>query len=114
MTQIFLPNPGADYADYVDGFKLSEAEFDTIKNLATDSRCFLVKQGDRSAVCSLNLYGFGDELEILTGTPESVQLCEQVRHELGSDEPDAWVPVFLDRLREQKLASKQLLLRAMA
>lgn len=78
QTQIFLPNPGADHADYVDGFKLTDTEFETIRNLAPDSRCFLVKQGDRSTVCNLNLYGFADELEILTGTPESVELCEQV------------------------------------
>lgn len=114
QTQIFLPNPGADYADYVDGFKLTEAEFDTIKNLAPDSRCFLVKQGDRSTVCSLNLYGFADELEILTGTPESVELCELVRTELRSDDPDVWVPVFLRRLKEQKQASKTALQRATA
>ena len=44
VTQIFLPNPGADHADYVEGFKLTETEFETIRNLAPDSRCFLVKQ----------------------------------------------------------------------
>ncbi len=114
VTQIFLPNPGADYADYVDGFKLTEAEFDTIKNLASDSRCFLVKQGDRSTVCTLNLYGFTDELEILTGTPESVELCEQVRRELRTDDPDEWVPVFLERLKAQKVTSREALQRAMA
>jgi type IV secretion system protein VirB4 len=113
VTQIFLPNPGADYDDYVTGFKLTEAEFETIKNLAPDSRCFLVKQGERSTVCSLNLYGFADELEILTGTPESVELCERVRNELRTDDPAAWVPVFLDRLKHQKFASKQALQRAM-
>jgi type IV secretion system protein VirB4 len=114
VTQIFLPNPGADYADYVDGFKLTEAEFDTIKNLAPDSRCFLVKQGERSTVCTLNLYGFADELEILTGTPESVELCERVRNELQTDDPDVWAPVFIERLKTQKQASKQALQRAMA
>lgn len=114
QTQIYLPNPGADYADYVDGFKLTETEFDTIRNLAPDSRCFLVKQGDRSTVCNLNLYGFADELEILTGTPESVELCEQVRQELRTDDPDVWVPVFLERLKLQKQVSKQALQRAMA
>ena len=114
VTQIFLPNPAADYADYVDGFKLTEAEFDTIRNLAPDSRCFLVKQGERSTVCALNLYGFADELEILTGTPESVELCEHVRNELRTDDPDVWVSVFLERLKLQKHASKQALQRALA
>lgn len=112
VTQIFLPNPGGDYADYVDGFKLTEAEFDTIKNLATDSRCFLVKQGDRSTVCSLNLYGFAEELEILTGTPESVELCELVRAELRTDDPDLWIPVFQERLKHQKAATRAALAHA--
>jgi type IV secretion system protein VirB4 len=114
VTQIFLPNPAAAMDDYVDGFKLSETEFDTIKNLAADSRMFLVKQGDRSTVCSLNLYGFADELELLTGTPESVELCEAVRRELGSDDPDLWIPPFLARLKEQKKAAKRALQSAMA
>ncbi|RRS01167.1 VirB4 family type IV secretion/conjugal transfer ATPase [Aquabacterium soli] len=114
VTQIYLPNPGADYADYVENFKLTETEFDTIKNLAPDSRCFLVKQGERSTVCSLDLYGFTDELEILTGTPESVELCEAVRKELKTDDPEVWAPVFLERLKHQKHTSKQALMRAMA
>ena len=112
VTQIFLPNPAGDYADYVEGFKLSDAEFDTIKNLATDSRCFLVKQGDRSTVCSLNLYGFAEELEILTGTPESVDLCEAVRNELETDDPNQWIPVFQERLKRQKAATRTALARA--
>lgn len=114
QTQIFLPNPGASAADYVAGFDLSETEFDTIKNLAPDSRCFLVKQGERSTVCSLNLYGFADELEILTGTPESVDLCEQVRQDLNNEDPDVWVPVFLERLKEQKQVSKAALKSALS
>lgn len=114
VTQIYLPNPGADRADYVENFKLTETEFETIRNLATDSRSFLVKQGERSTVCTLDLYGFSDELEILTGTPESVDLCEQVRRELKTDDPEVWAPIFLERLKVQKQASKQALLRAMA
>ena len=109
VTQIFLPNPGADYADYVDGFKLTDAEFESIKNLATDSRSFLVKQGDRSTVCTLNLYGFADELEILTGTPESVDICEQVRRDLRTDDPDVWMPVFWERLKAQKAQNSKAL-----
>ena len=96
----------------MEGFKLSDAEFDTIKNLATDSRCFLVKQGDRSTVCSLNLYGFAEELEILTGTPESVDLCEAVRNELKTDDPNQWIPVFQERLKRQKAATRTALARA--
>lgn len=109
VTQIFLPNPGADYDDYVTGFKLTESEFATIKNLAIDSRSFLVKQGDRSTVCTLNLYGFSDELEILTGTMESVAVCEDVRNELKTNDPNLWMPPFLERLKAQKATTAKVL-----
>jgi type IV secretion system protein VirB4 len=108
VTQIYLPNPGADFTDYVEKFKLTEAEFDIIKNLAMDSRQFLVKQGDRSTLCQLNLYGMLDELEILTANPDTVALCEQVRQELRSDDPDVWLPEFYRRnriRRKQSVAS---------
>lgn len=109
VTQIFLPNPGADAQDYVDGFKLSQTEFDTIKNLSPESRSFLVKQGDRSTVCTLDLYGFADELEVLTGTPESVQILDDVRRQLRTDDPDVWLQPFLDQLKAKKQQRSQTL-----
>jgi type IV secretion system protein VirB4 len=102
VTQIFLPNPGGDHADYVEGFKLTDAEFETIKNLAPDSRSFLVKQGERSTVCTLNLYGFPDELEFLTATPESLQVCDEIRKELKTDDPEIWAQPFIERLKQKK------------
>lgn len=102
VTQIYLPNPGGDASDYVDGFKLTPTEFESIKALAPESRMFLVKQGDRSTVCSLNLYGLADELEVLTGTPESVGVLDEVRRELQTDHPDVWMAPFLDRLKDRK------------
>lgn len=105
VTQIYLPNPAADAADYVEGFKLTPTEFETVKGFALESRTFLVKQGDRSTVCQLDLGGFDDELAILSGTLESVQVLDEVRAELGSDDPDVWMPLFLSRLRSKKKAS---------
>ncbi len=58
--------------------------------------------------------GFGDELEILTGTPESVDLCEAIRKQLGTDDPSIWMLPFWEQLKEQKKVSKQALQRAMA
>jgi type IV secretion system protein VirB4 len=106
VTQIFLPNPGAIRKDYVEGFELTEAEFEIIKNLTVESRHFLVKQGKRSTLCVLDLYNMGDELEVLTANIESVALCEAVRAELNSDDPDVWLPEFQRRnqLRKQRSA----------
>jgi len=100
--QIFLPNPAADYKDYVDGFKVTPTEFETIRNLALDSRLFLVKRGQRSAVCRLDLSGMHDELDVISGTLDNVLLLDQIRHELHSDDPEVWLPVLLDRIRQRR------------
>ena len=66
-TKIFLPNPEADYDDYVNGFKLTQREFEIVKELGEKSRRFLIKQGQNSVVAELNLRGFDDELAVLSG-----------------------------------------------
>jgi type IV secretion system protein VirB4 len=96
VTQIFLPNPRADRADYVDGFKLTEAEFEVVRGLAETSRTFLVKQGSSSAICRFDLTGLTDILSIISGTTESVASLDSIRQAVG-DDPNAWMPVFLGR-----------------
>ncbi len=103
-TMIFLANPKASAADYIEGFKLTEAEFDLVRNLGEFSRRFLVKQGDNSAVAELDLSGCDDELLVLSGTPDNADLVEGIIAEVG-DDPDVWLPAFLDRVREQRSAS---------
>ncbi len=92
-TKIFLPNPSADYGDYVNGFKLSEKEYLLIKNLGEKSRCCLVKQGNNSVVVKLDLKGFDDELAVLSGNTATALLAERVIEQYG-DNPDSWLPEF--------------------
>jgi type IV secretion system protein VirB4 len=99
-TYVFLPNPGADYKEYVEGFKLSETEFELIAGLGEDSRRFLIKQGDSSIVAELNLTGFDDELLVLSGTPDNAQMVENIITEIGDENPDVWLPIFLQELRK--------------
>lgn len=100
-TYIFLPNPGADREDYTEGFKLSDTEFELIRDLGESSRRFLIKQGDNSALAELNLTGFDDELLVLSGTPENADICETVIAEVG-DDPAVWLPVFIDRVKSER------------
>ena len=97
-TYLFLPNPSADDKDYIQGFKLTDAEFELIKNLGEDSRRFLIKQGDNSAIAQLNLHGFDDELLVLSGTPDNAELVEEIIAEVGED-PAVWLPIFYNRMR---------------
>lgn len=100
-TKILLPNPDAEF----DGYKkigLVEKEFKKLKSLSKESRTMLIKQSGSSAFAKMDLYGFDDFLPVISGTTEGIVLCEQVREELGTDEPDVWIPEFIKRIKEQK------------
>jgi type IV secretion system protein VirB4 len=93
-TKVLFPNLEAQRAEYVDGFGLSEREFELIgRELTPGSRRFLVRQGVQGVVCELNLRGFEYELDVISGRAETVALVEKLIDELG-DEPAAWLPVF--------------------
>ena len=93
-TKIFMPNPYGSRKDYVEGFGLTEEEFRLIREeLSPESRNFLIKQGHNSVVVELNLDGLDDELAVLSGRAETVEVLDRVRAEHG-DDPDIWGPIF--------------------
>lgn len=97
VSQVYLPAPKASREDYIDGFKLTEREFDIIKREMPEKslRGFLFKQGMDSCVCELNLRGFDDELAVLSGTAASVEVANAAIAKAGPD-PEEWLPVFHD------------------
>jgi len=101
-TKIFLPNPAADYEDYVNGFKLTVREYEIIKDLGEKSRQFLIRQGQNSVVAELSLRGFDDELAVLSGNTATASLSERIVAELGND-PAVWLPEF-QRMRKGVLS----------
>ncbi len=94
-TQIFFPNSRAKAADYIDGFGLTEHEFDLVRTLPDTSRAFLIKRGDHSVVARLDLSGMGGELAVLAGTERTVRRLEALREKLG-DAPADWLPPFME------------------
>lgn len=100
-TQIFLPNPKARPADYIDGFGLTPHEFDLVRALPDTSRCFLVKQADHSAVARLDLTGLDDVLMVLAGNERRVRKLDQVRAQVG-DDPAAWLPLYVSPPSERR------------
>ena len=92
--QVFFPNPKARAADYIDGFGLTEHEFDLVRTLPDTSRCFLVKHADASVVARLDLSGFDGELRVLAGTERSVRRLDALRARLG-DDPADWLEAFM-------------------
>ena len=97
-TFIFMPNPKARREDYIDGFNLTESEFDIIKTqLQPNSHQFLVKQGHESAVNTLDLEGLDEELAVISGTTNKVKLMHQLVEQVGSN-PNDWLPLYYEAL----------------
>jgi len=95
-TQIFMTNPKARAADYVDGFGLTPHEYEIVRTLPDDAHCFLIKHGTDSVVARLNLSGERDILTILSGRERTVRLLDEIRAESG-DDPQDWIPRLLER-----------------
>lgn len=93
-TKIFFPNPDADFAEYTEGFNLSEREFQLIKQeLEPGSHAFLIKQNHTSVVARLDLAGFDGELDVISGRTANVERMNRLIAQHGPD-PSAWLPAF--------------------
>ncbi|KCV59130.1 type IV secretion system protein PtlC [Bordetella bronchiseptica 99-R-0433] len=97
-TEIYLPNPRADRAEYLDGFKCTETEYQLIRSMAEDSHLFLVKQGQQAVVAQLDLSGMDDELAILSGNARNLRHFEQALALARDRGPNDWIALF-HRLR---------------
>jgi len=124
-TMILLPNPSASREDYIDGLKLSEAEYRVVTALDERSRCFLVKQGHGSSVCQLNLRGMDDALAVISASTDNIDILHQVLAEQAQalgvtvDElrPEQWLDVFQARRKgsgRAPAATTRVLPRALA
>ncbi|WP_419816725.1 VirB4 family type IV secretion/conjugal transfer ATPase [Glacieibacterium sp.] len=100
-TQIFMPNPKAQEADYRQGFGLSEHELDLVRSLPDTSHCFLVKHGNDSVIARLDLTGLDRILTVLSGREATVRILDGLRAELG-DDPKDWLEPLLTAVAETR------------
>jgi type IV secretion system protein VirB4 len=90
-TQIFMANASAQASDYIDGFGLTETEYEIVRSLPETARAFLVKHGSDSVVVRLNLGSEPHLLTVLSGRESTVRLLDKLRAEVG-DDPAQWLP----------------------
>src|SRR3546814_731780 len=94
--------PNASREDYVEGLKLTDAEYQVVKSLDERSRCFLVKQGHASSVCQLNLRGMDDALAVISASTDNIEVMHGVLDakatelctNAGDLEPAQWLETF--------------------
>lgn len=99
-TQIFLSNPKATKQDYIDGFKLTEEEYERLANLDPASRCFLVKKSSLyggvkpfSAIVKLDLKSLGANTKILSASKDNLEIFEKSFEQ--QERPEMWIDDFL-------------------
>lgn len=103
-TMILLPNPNASRDDYINGLKLTDAEYQVVVSLDERSRCFLVKQGHASSVCQLNLRGMDDALAVISASTDNIEIMHDVLRDraaaegVSTDElrPEQWLKDFYE------------------
>lgn len=101
-TLILLPNPNASREDYIEGLKLTDAEYQVVKSLDERSRCFLVKQGHAATVCQLNLRGLDDSLAVISASTDNIEIMHSILEEeayrsgMATDQlrPEQWLERF--------------------
>lgn len=99
--KFFFPNSSADRTVFVDGYGLSDREYELVKTLPDDKHYFLLThgrgQGKQSVVLRLNLGWFKELIAIISARENTLLLLDQIIKEVGTD-PMQWLPIFKNRL----------------
>ena len=101
VTKLFLPNSAAKATDYVDALGLTPAEYEFIRDTPPEQRKFLIRRGNESIKASFDLGGLSHFIPVLSSNDKAVRLMETLIHQLGTDNPETWVPVFMEEALKQ-------------
>lgn len=105
-TKIFLPNPDAEFEGSYQRCGITQKEYSELIQLSLESRTFLVKQSRQSALAKLDLYGFSDEMAVLSGSSGNIELLHHIMDEYGAD----WYAHFMKAIHMNNQAKRASLL----
>ncbi|PRP68507.1 hypothetical protein BUE93_22160 [Chromobacterium amazonense] len=94
---IGLPNPKASQAEYVDGLKFTQKEFEIISGLSKDSRQFMIKSNSQktSTLAMLDLSGLGKLTKVLSTDADNLEIFHGIYKE--GMPLDQWLPKYLEQ-----------------
>jgi type IV secretion system protein VirB4 len=105
-TKVFLPNPDAKYEGSYQLTGMTPKEHQELVKLSLESRTFLVKQSRQSAFAKMDLYGFQDEMAVLSGSSNNTEILRQLLSEQKFASADEWYPIFKERIRAARQAKR--------
>jgi len=96
VTKIYLPNDKYSREDIVDRLQNTEAEYQFLLD-NVKSRKFIIKRGNESVKAVFDLSDLREFIPVLSSNDKGVALMEQIIEELGTSEPEHWVPIYMQR-----------------
>lgn len=92
-NQMHFPNPRASEADYVEGLKRTQGEFEALRSLEKGSGRFLICKGREGAVVELPLRGMDKHLAVLSASEASLRVLDALPDSVKND-PTALAEAF--------------------
>ncbi|AHJ75584.1 VirB4 family type IV secretion/conjugal transfer ATPase [Kosakonia sacchari] len=102
-TQIFLANPKASYADYVEKMKVPESVYELVRKLDPGERYMLIlktplRAGETRpfvAMAKMDLSGLGNITKLLSGNEDNLKIFDTIYHD--GMQPAEWKDTFLQQ-----------------
>jgi type IV secretion system protein VirB4 len=96
-TKIYLPNGEAKRTDLVDVLGLTPGEYEFVRDTPPENRTFLIRRGNESIKAKFDLSDMPEFIPVLSSNDKGVALMDEIIRELETDDPEQWVPVFMER-----------------
>jgi len=96
-TKIYLPNGEAKRADLVDVLGLTPAEYEFVRDTPPENRTFLIRRGNESIKAVFDLTDMPEFIPVLSSNDKGVALMDEIIRELDTNDPEQWVPMFMER-----------------
>ncbi len=96
-TKIYLPNGEANRTDLVDVLGLTPGEYEFVRDTPPENRTFLIRRGNESIKAKFDLSDMPAFIPVLSSNDKGVALMDEIIRELETDDPEQWVPVFMER-----------------
>jgi type IV secretion system protein VirB4 len=98
VTSFYFANDKASGGDYIGNLEFSESEFKFVKEANPLEYKVLIKKGSGVSVrASFDISDLPELIAVLSSNDKAVALMNEVREELGSHEPEIWVPLYMER-----------------
>lgn len=101
VTFLYFACERANEHEYRKVFGLSQREYELVREWEPEERLALIKHGNDSVVVrtALDTPELARFLQVLSGNEGNVRLMREIIRELKSDDPEVWLPVFMERAR---------------